>query len=194
MVSGSWLIAFGDVVHRYASPYRGGGLKGRRGWLVVGALMGAPVADRRSLFVGALMGRAVCRPQAAVRGRPYGARCLQTAGRSSQNHATLTSLGYGQLFAAGRPLGRPLRWPQLGHFLSLSPSSGIRRGRPKGVPLRAEGFPKRRCQFESDAAQRHLSPRRPAGRPLGGPYDRAMCKKGAVLRQLLFSYKLILIR
>ena len=47
VVSGSWLIAFGDVVHRYASPYRGGGLKGRRGWFVVGALMGAPVADRR---------------------------------------------------------------------------------------------------------------------------------------------------
>ena len=157
----------------------------------------------------------------------------------------------------------------------------FRRGRPKGVPLRAEGFPKRRCHFESVAAQRHLSPRRsqiakpchiePVGiwpidgrqrRPLfagrnsqfakschidsssvwpivrGGPpfgtaptqapvgvffyeprvtrgdvvalslsrrnaaseseadCDRrpADCKKGAVLRQLLFSYKLILIR
>ena len=28
------------------------------------------------------------------------------------------------------------------------------------LPLRAEGFPKRRCQFESVAAQRHLNPRR----------------------------------
>ena len=59
----------------------------------------------------------------------------------------------------GPPVGLPLRWPRSGHFLSLSQSSGIRRGRPKGVPLRAEGFPKRRCHFESDAAQRHLNPR-----------------------------------
>ena len=29
---------------------------------------------------------------------------------------------------------------------------------PVGAFLRAEGFPKRRCQFESVAAQRHLSP------------------------------------
>ena len=28
----------------------------------------------------------------------------------------------------------------------------------QGVPLRAEGFPKRRCQFESVAAKPHLSP------------------------------------
>ena len=43
-------------------------------------------------------------------------------------------------------------------------------GRPRGDPyapcrehfLRAEGFPKRRCQFESVAAPRHLIPRRPA--------------------------------
>ena len=31
-----------------------------------------------------------------------------------------------------------------------------------GGPLRAEGFPKRRCQFEFVAAQPHLIPRRPA--------------------------------
>ena len=36
----------GPVVRRYASPYRGGGLKGRRGWFVVGALIGR--AGRRS--------------------------------------------------------------------------------------------------------------------------------------------------
>ena len=30
----------------------------------------------------------------------------------------------------------------------------------KGVPLRAEGFPKRRCQFESVATQSHLNPRK----------------------------------
>jgi hypothetical protein len=29
-----------------------------------------------------------------------------------------------------------------------------------GGPLRAEGFPQRRCQFESVAAQPHLSPRK----------------------------------
>ena len=32
-----------------------------------------------------------------------GARCSQTAGRSSQNHATLPRLMYVRLFAAGRP-------------------------------------------------------------------------------------------
>ena len=32
----------------------------------------------------------------------------------------------------------------------------------RGHFLRAEGFPKRRCHFESVAAQRHLNPRRPA--------------------------------
>ena len=30
---------------------------------------------------------------------------------------------------------------------------------PEGVPLRAEGIPKRRCQFESVAAQPHLTRR-----------------------------------
>ena len=40
----------GPVVHRYASPYRGGGLKGRRGWLVVGALVGR--AGRRPQDTG----------------------------------------------------------------------------------------------------------------------------------------------
>ena len=38
-----------------------------------------------------------------------GARCPQTAGRCSQNHATLTWLVYSRLVATGRPLGRPLR-------------------------------------------------------------------------------------
>ena len=33
----------------------------------------------------------------------------------------------------------------------------VRRGRPEqGVPLHAEGFPKRRCQFESVAAERRI--------------------------------------
>ena len=38
--------------------------------------------------------------------------------------------------------------------------------------LRAEGYSKRCCQFESDAAQRHLSPKRPA------TGDRRTAKKG----------------
>ena len=59
------------------------------------------------------------------------------AGRSSQNHASWTCYVYHHLFAAGRPLGRPLRMPRSGRFyelrvtrsdvvsLSLSPRSGI---------------------------------------------------------------------
>ena len=88
-------------------------------------------------------------------------------------------------YRRGRPKGVPL-WgfrkmlcrenaicrPRLGSFyelrvtrsdvvsLSLSPRSRIV-GAPRGAPAtRAEGFPKRRCQFESVAAQRHLSPRK----------------------------------
>ena len=68
----------------------------------------------------------------------------------------------------------PYECPDWGYFCGLRPATSelrlfhesvaavrhIRRGRPKGVPLRAEGFSKRRCQFESVAAKPHLSPRK----------------------------------
>ena len=34
---------------------------------------------------------------------------------------------------------------------------------PEGVPLRAEGIPKRRCQFDSVAAKPHLSRKKSSG-------------------------------
>ena len=41
-------------------------------------------------------------------------------------------------------------------FISIA-CMRYRRGRPdQGVPLRAEGFPKRRCQLESVAAERRI--------------------------------------
>ena len=41
-------------------------------------------------------------------------------------------------------------------FISIA-CMRYRRGRPEqGVPLRAEGFPKRRCQLESVAAERRI--------------------------------------
>ena len=42
------------------------------------------------------------------------------AGRCSRNHATWTRLVYGRLVAAGRPLGRPLRWFRSGHVVRRS--------------------------------------------------------------------------
>ncbi len=72
---------------------------------------------------------------------------------------------------------------------SLLPRSGIRRGRPIGRPLRAEGFPKRRCQFESVAAQRHLSPRRSANceikSNLSGPSGHLPYKGRLIVNTLL---------
>ena len=96
-----------------------------------------------------------------------------TAVRSSNRPALLV----GQHLTGWKGLAVPYEGPGKGHFLRYKLRItrvvvvGLRLSRrdaasvgavPQGGPLRAEGFPKRRCQFESVAAQRHLSPRRPA--------------------------------
>ena len=65
------------------------------------------------------------------------------AGRSSQNHASLTSYIYWLTVRGGTPFGRPLRSPDWGIF------------------LRAESYSKRCCQFEFIAAQRRIRRGRP---------------------------------
>jgi hypothetical protein len=77
-------------------------------------------------------------------------------------------MGYGRISQRAALSRRPLRMrplavflrPEAGHlrtaFISIA-CMRYRRGRPEqGVPLRAEGFPKRRCQLESVAAERRI--------------------------------------
>ena len=56
-----------------------------------------------------------------------------------------------------------------------------------GGPLRAEGFPKRRCQFESVAAERRIRRGRPKGVPLraeGFPKRRCQFESVAAERRI----------
>ena len=101
------------------------------------------------------------------------------------NACHYTRMGCGEITLAGshvaspyvRPLAVFLRPVTCGLHLFFIACMRFRRGRPDfsglsiagyfpgrtvaaGGPLRAEGCPKRRCQFESVAAQPHLSPRK----------------------------------
>ena len=100
----------GPVVRRYASPYRGGGLKGRRGWLVVGALMG----------------RAVRRAQVAKSCHIDQLGIWPTCSRRAASHCCpfwqpSCAFRWSAPDGPKRPLGRPLRTrPQAVDYL-LSP-------------------------------------------------------------------------
>lgn len=77
---------------------------------------------------------------------------------------------------AGRRLGRPLRWPLLGAFLEYVHGVTCRGAHNRAPAMRRRGtrgrivslsLSQRHAASESEAA----CDRRPAGRPLGGPYD-----------------------
>ena len=87
------------------------------------------------------------------------------AGRCSRKSYHIDSSSVWPTVRGGPPFGPAPTMAPVGRFLRAEDRDTLSRtcrGDHVGRPLRAEGFPKRRCQFESDAAQRHLSPRRPA--------------------------------
>ena len=74
----------------------------------------------------------------------------------------MTILGYGAFFHTSPVMNSVYTIVSGGPPYQVGPYAGPGRG----VFLRAEGFPKRRCQFESVAAERRIRRGRPKGVPL----------------------------